>query len=265
MPSGAKKRKAAKKKKELEAHINPSSQRNEDVKSQDDKGSDSGEIDSPASQNHPSHSNPFGEGNKEIQESSSSNAGVSSNVGTTQKVGLASEEKNGTVQYESIKGSHDDDRSCSSSSSSSDDESVDATKKPEVLVGKSNNLVVPTAASIVNLVTPEISASEETISIVESTSVQNTAIPDMIASKKLESTHSHATDRVTYVPVTAPRDLPSKPNQHLSAHSKDSESPENLKPESEEQPLIGSRPPVPQRTSWLSCCGLCDVFTGSNR
>lgn len=105
---------------------------NEDVKSQDDKGSDSGEIDSPASQNHPSHSNPFGEGNKEIQESSSSNAGVSSNVGTTQKVGLASEKKNGTVQYESIKGSLDDDHSCSSSSSSSDDESVDATKKPEV-------------------------------------------------------------------------------------------------------------------------------------
>lgn len=78
---------------------------------------------------------------------------------------------------------------------------------------------MPTAASIVNLVTPEISASEETISIVESTSVQNTAIPDMIASKKLESTPSHATDRVTYVPVTAPRDLPSKPNQHLSGES----------------------------------------------
>lgn len=100
---------------------------NEDVKNQDDKGSDSGEIDSPASQNHPSNSNPFGEGNKEIQESSSSNAGVQDNVETDQKAGLASERKNGTVQNESVKGSHDDDRSSSSS-----DESVDTTKKPEV-------------------------------------------------------------------------------------------------------------------------------------
>lgn len=100
---------------------------NEDAKNQDDKGSDSGEIDSPASQNHPSHSNPFGEGNKEIKESSSSNAGVPGNVGTNQK-GLDSQIKNGNVQNESVKGSRDDDHS----SSSSDDESVNTTKKPEV-------------------------------------------------------------------------------------------------------------------------------------
>ncbi|XP_038882131.1 uncharacterized protein LOC120073379 [Benincasa hispida] len=270
MPSGAKKRKAAKKKKELEAHINPS-QGNEDAKNQDDKGSDSGEIDSPASQNHPSHSNPFGEGSKEIQESSSSDAGVSSNVGTNQKVGLVSERKNGNVQNESVKGSRADDHS----SSSSDDESVDPTKKPEVLDGKTNDLVVPTAASIVDSITPELSASEETISIAESASVENTATPDMIVSKKLETTPFSTTDGVTYVLVTAPRDLSSKPNEdrnlHLSgtnnfaAHAKNSESAKNSKPESEDQPLIGSRPPVPQRTSWLSCCGLCDVFTSSDR
>ncbi|XP_023543820.1 uncharacterized protein LOC111803573 [Cucurbita pepo subsp. pepo] len=233
MPSGAKKRKAAKKKKELEAHINPSSnasQGNEDVKNRNDKGSDSGEVESPASENQPSHSNPFGKGNKEVEESSSSNSG------TNQKLGLASETKNGTLQNHS--------------SSSSDDESVDTTKEPEVLDEK----IAPMAASIVNSVTPEVSASEETIGVVESASVENTAIPDMITSEKLS--------------LTAPRDLSSKPNEdtnlHLSAHIKGSENAENFNPESEDQPLIVSRPPVPRRTSWLSCCGLCDVFTSSN-
>ncbi|XP_022978757.1 uncharacterized protein LOC111478620 isoform X2 [Cucurbita maxima] len=227
MPSGAKKRKAAKKKKELEAHISPSSnasQGNEDVKNRNDKGSDSGEVESPASENQPSHSNPFGKGNKEVEESSSSNSG------TNQKLGIAAETKNGTLQNHS--------------SSSSDDESVDTTKEPEI---------APTAASIVNSVTPEVSASEETIGVVESASVENTAIPDMITSEKLS--------------LTAPRDLSSKPNEdtnlHLSAHIKGSENAENFNPESEDQPLI-SRPPVPRRTSWLSCCGLCDVFTSSN-
>ncbi|XP_022720337.1 uncharacterized protein LOC111278110 isoform X2 [Durio zibethinus] len=34
---------------------------------------------------------------------------------------------------------------------------------------------------------------------------------------------------------------------------------------SEKQPLVASTPPVVQRTSLLSCCGLFDVFTGSER
>ncbi|XWS15907.1 hypothetical protein CRYUN_Cryun34aG0042700 [Craigia yunnanensis] len=34
---------------------------------------------------------------------------------------------------------------------------------------------------------------------------------------------------------------------------------------SEKQPLVASTPPVAQRTSFLSCCGLFDVFTGSGR
>ncbi|KAL4279544.1 hypothetical protein GQ457_03G035800 [Hibiscus cannabinus] len=35
--------------------------------------------------------------------------------------------------------------------------------------------------------------------------------------------------------------------------------------QSEKQPLVVSAPPVVQRTSVLSCCGLFDVFTGSGR
>ncbi|XP_023004056.1 vitellogenin-2-like [Cucurbita maxima] len=250
MPSGARRRKAAKKKKVLEAHINPSSNTSQGKEGVKNRNS--------ASQNNPSHSNPFGEGNKEIEESSSSNAGGGlSNVETNQKGGLTSKTKNDTVQNESDKGSHDDDRSSSSSSSSSsrssssDDESIHSTKKPEELHGKTGDLVASTAASIANLAMPGVSASEGTISIVENAFAENGSISDMIASKKLE---------------TATKEQSSKPNEDgdldLSAHA---ESPENFKPEAEDQPLIESRPPVPQRTSWLSCCGLCDVFTGSNR
>lgn len=89
--------------------------------------------------------------------------------------------------------------------------------------GKTNDLVAPTAASIVNSITPEVSASEETINIAESASVENTTIPDMIASKKLETTPFRATDGVICVPVTATGDLSSKPNEdrdlHLSGES----------------------------------------------
>lgn len=80
-------------------------------------------------------------------------------------------------------------------------------------------MVVPTAASIVYSVTPEVSASEETISIVESASVENTAIPDIIASEKLGT----RLPEVTNVPVSAPTDLSLKQDEdrdlHLSGES----------------------------------------------
>ncbi|KAK4259447.1 hypothetical protein QN277_005776 [Acacia crassicarpa] len=69
MPSGAKKRKAAKKKKEKEADINPPSnnpQGSDDLKSQDGKGSDGGEGSSSAYHDHDDH--PFNEGSEEVEE-----------------------------------------------------------------------------------------------------------------------------------------------------------------------------------------------------
>ncbi|KAI3466785.1 hypothetical protein Pfo_023448 [Paulownia fortunei] len=72
MPSGSKKRKAAKKKKENQSnnHPNPSSASTnahggDDVKNQDDKESDVGEVSSPASQVHHSHQNILTEGEEE--------------------------------------------------------------------------------------------------------------------------------------------------------------------------------------------------------
>ncbi|CAL0325029.1 unnamed protein product [Lupinus luteus] len=44
-------------------------------------------------------------------------------------------------------------------------------------------------------------------------------------------------------------------------HIKDSETPES----SEDQPLVASAPHLVQKTSWLSCCGLFEVVSGSDR
>lgn len=44
-------------------------------------------------------------------------------------------------------------------------------------------------------------------------------------------------------------------------HAKDSETPEC----SENQPLVASAPHMVQKTSWLSCCGLFEVLSGSSR
>uniref|UniRef100_A0A5B6Z640 Putative enolase-phosphatase E1 n=1 Tax=Davidia involucrata TaxID=16924 RepID=A0A5B6Z640_DAVIN len=68
MPSGAKKRKAAKKKKEKEANITESAthsqQGDDDLKTHDEKESD-GEVSSPTSQDHHNDQHPFAEGEEE--------------------------------------------------------------------------------------------------------------------------------------------------------------------------------------------------------
>ncbi|XP_038709298.1 uncharacterized protein LOC120004118 [Tripterygium wilfordii] len=69
MPKGSKKRKAAKRKKELEANNSSSGgdnpQGNDDVKSQDERGSDGSETGSPGSQDQDNHQHPFKDGNAE--------------------------------------------------------------------------------------------------------------------------------------------------------------------------------------------------------
>ncbi|KAF4347014.1 hypothetical protein F8388_017842 [Cannabis sativa] len=154
MPSGAKKRKAAKKKKEKEATITTSSHTNnphggyDDSKSQDEKGSDGGEVMSPVYEGHHSNRQHFHEGSEEGDSS-----GVLSIVAKDKSVervsrerslksGKNSENKDVRIEYvESGKESRDgDDRNSSSSSSSrsssssssSDDESRAIEKKQDL-------------------------------------------------------------------------------------------------------------------------------------
>jgi len=167
MPSGAKKRKAAKKKKEAHPNTNtnlsistnnPQGQGNEDLKSQDGKESDGGDVSTPASQDQDSDQSPFNEGNEELEERDTSTtrsfvAEDKSMQGGTfvdegeQKIVVEddgavkierelksddnSKSKNGTFEHiKSANQSRDgDDRS--SSSSSSDDETRVLEQKPK--------------------------------------------------------------------------------------------------------------------------------------
>ncbi|KAF3450530.1 hypothetical protein FNV43_RR06615 [Rhamnella rubrinervis] len=190
MPSGAKKRKAAKKKKEKEANTNPSTnypEGNDDAKSQDDKGSDGGEVGSPAHQDHHDNHQPFNEGSEELGERDPSSVRtivvedtsmeeVVSGVENLQEVGSKddgvvtierdlkieddSESKNVSVEYvESTKESYNgkDGSSTSSSSSSSDDESRTVAKK----CNKEANHSVSEATSYHDLVKPVDPSSAE--------------------------------------------------------------------------------------------------------
>ncbi|KAL0407466.1 UNVERIFIED_CONTAM: hypothetical protein Slati_4060500 [Sesamum latifolium] len=156
MPSGSKKRKAAKKKKENQPNNHPNnpspasahSHGGEDVKNQDDKESDVGEVSSPASQDHHSHQNFSREGEAEEIEGGENISNVPSAEGVKIEVigdpNIVVEESSIPVEREfkiedesDIKdGKHDDSTkesneggssgsSSSSSGSSSDDESHD--------------------------------------------------------------------------------------------------------------------------------------------
>ncbi|KAA8519571.1 hypothetical protein F0562_013805 [Nyssa sinensis] len=172
MPSGAKKRKAAKKKKEKEANIadcTTHSQGDDDLKTHDEKESDGGEVSSPMSQDYHSEQHPFTEGEeKEVEKRedvSSARSFVTENkpmeavnddgesahkvaieeavVQIDSKLEDDSESKNVSIEYvESVKELHDvgssreggsSSSSSSSGSSSSDDESHVFEKKVVVV------------------------------------------------------------------------------------------------------------------------------------
>ncbi|KAK7411699.1 hypothetical protein VNO78_03136 [Psophocarpus tetragonolobus] len=147
MPSGSKKRKAAKKKKEKETEINsnPSTtypQGNDEVKSQDEKGSNGG---SPA---HGEHDHPFNEEEEESDPSAAQPSDAAASMGLEEvsgdsKIGEAEEGKEGVVviewdmksegsesrdvsvgRVEAVKESHNGNRSSSTSSSSDEAETV---------------------------------------------------------------------------------------------------------------------------------------------
>ncbi|GMY37834.1 muscle M-line assembly protein unc-89 [Fagus crenata] len=204
MPSGAKKRKAAKKKKVLEAHTNTNlsistnnPQGNDDLKSQDGKESDGGEVSTPASRDLDSDHNSFNEGNEELEEQDPSSIrsfvaedksmeGVPIDVEGEQKIGSEddgavkierelksddnSERKNGIFEHiESTKQAHNRDDQSSSSSSSSDDETRVIEKKKE----EAYNSVVE-ASSYDDLVKPVNCSLEEVTQVTENALVGET-------------------------------------------------------------------------------------------
>ncbi|KAG4990940.1 hypothetical protein AAZX31_09G081300 [Glycine max] len=337
MPSGAKKRKAAKKKKEKETEINtnPSTtnpQGNDEVKSQsqDEKGSDGGEGGSPA---HGEHDPAFNEEEEERDPSAAqpSHAASSSKdleeapgdakIDETEgrKEGIVviqwdmksegSESKDVIVGHvESAKESdHGNGNRNYSSSSSSDETGTLKNSKNEshnsvnetvgfdelvktmdslhakmtsitqnVLVEETGDSVVESSADIAKVVAavPEVQTIDNNNALLEKSTGSQVEATYLAVEKNEDKEHSSSDENVRTISLEEPkpREFDSEVSASVSQspipestidaeHVKDSDTPEC----SDNQPLVASVPPVVQKTSWLSCCGLFDVLSGSNR
>ncbi|BFG28036.1 hypothetical protein CerSpe_143100 [Prunus speciosa] len=243
MPSGAKKRKAAKKKKEKETHNGKSStddnpQGNNEVTSQDEKGSDGGEVGSTAFQEHHNQQDPFKKSNEELGEQAPSSVrpvvsedksgkGEPSGVEAVQKVGLKNDDgvrierelkqdsasKNVIIEHaKSAKGSHNgDDRS--SSSSSSDDESRVVERRQEedsyasVSEEKPHNDLVRSIDSSppeVIQTTEGAPAVNNTSSVTESTPIESSVFSNDVVKTGLENGAEKLLPTGTPVTLTDP-------------------------------------------------------------
>ncbi|KAM6575871.1 hypothetical protein CsatA_024198 [Cannabis sativa] len=298
MPSGAKKRKAAKKKKEKEATITTSSHTNnphggyDDSKSQDEKGSDGGEVMSPVYEGHHSNRQHFHEGSEE-GDSSGARSIVAKDKSVERvsrerslKSGKNSENKDVRIEYvESGKESRDgDDRNSSSSSSSRSSSSSSSSDDESRAIEKKQDL----KANVSILDSPVESSSAE-----EKNKVDELSSKPVLVSDVIKPGFENGAEKLSTVETVT--DLSSKKSEDKSAKSSPSKSEsvsntyevEELPPSSgceaqtsnanqdiktsetpepsENQPLVAPTPRPVQKTSWLSCCGIFDVITGSGR
>ncbi|KAK9022802.1 hypothetical protein V6N11_003041 [Hibiscus sabdariffa] len=325
MPSGSKKRKAAKKKKEQAANtINPSTNSiphgNGDPRSQDERESDDGDVGSPASQGDHNHQHPFSQKEEEgkggpspiqlhVAEEKSAEGSIrdaenTDRSGSDDVVAVKFEkELKAKEEFEStlVTVKHvEHDKSSSSSSSSSDDESQASEKKskeeaynfgsevtsygnedkpatlmseevPKVVeneavgIVNSNSAVGLGTANVDNLLKTALSVQEEVDNASEVSA--NKSLPDVVEPglKGSEEKLLPSTNGVSRLglgenegKISSSSDTSAESStvgdktQHFESHD-----------HSEKQPLVASTPPMVQRTSVLSCCGLFDVFTGS--
>ncbi|GAU49844.1 hypothetical protein TSUD_408130 [Trifolium subterraneum] len=313
MPSGAKKRKAAKKKKEIQS-TNPSStqqQGENELKSIDEKGSDGGEGDSPAYRNHDDY-NQFNEGSEEVEEIEQSTAVAKSSeeVSNDDKIDNNKAEggKEGVVeiewdmkseescenkdvsvlQIESVKesdyrngnsvGSNDvTEKNLKDESYNNSVKETDAFNEVVDSVKESINSVTESSADSVNAVTSfSDRQSGDTGSVTLEKSLGSQVVETDLAGKRSE-------DKVNVLPDEDVRtsslvDKPETREFDGTVSSAVSQSPipestngvEHMKDSntaecSGNQPPVASAPLIVHKTSWLSCCGLFDVLSGSNR
>ncbi|PIN13828.1 hypothetical protein CDL12_13556 [Handroanthus impetiginosus] len=313
MPSGAKKRKAAKKKKESQPnnHSIPSPASthphgDEDVKHQQDKDSDAGGVSSPASQDHHSHQNILTEGEEaelEKQRSLSNpppeqelkieggqkNVVVEENVIEVErefKTKDESDKKNGSVEQDEATR-----KSCGGSSGSSSGESSD-----DENFGMKNNQAAGDVAPVVDLVKISDSSSGKSSEAIHSApvnkagdSVENTpSVVESVLNKNDAEKPSSAEDKVGTSTASADAALERKeeeivqsvmntatnPNECVTQETgdkltlpHDAPRPTGVKHKTNsgvtEPSSVPPQGPV-QRTSWKSCCGLFEVFSGSS-
>ncbi|XWS12430.1 hypothetical protein CRYUN_Cryun37aG0088400 [Craigia yunnanensis] len=137
----------------------------------------------------------------------------------------------------------------------------------EMLGDIESNSAVQTAA-VDNLVKPVLSVTEEVDHDAEISA--NKSVSDVVESGLKESEEkllpsSNGNSRVELEgnegKISPSSVTPTAESSNVAEKTQDSE-PHDY---SEKQPLVASTPPVVQRSSLLSCCGLFDVFTGSGR
>lgn len=329
MPSGAKKRKAAKKKKEKESPSTTNPQGSDELKSQDEKGSDGGEGGSPSHGDHdlafnedveekdPSGAQPSDAASKDLEEvpgdtkidesergkegdvliewDVKSEEGFGSKDGSVGHVESAKESDIGNGNGNGNSGSSSDESGTVKNSKDEFHNSVNETVKfnelvksmeslhakmtsttQNVTVEETGDLVVESSADPVKAAVsvPEVQNIDNKNALLEKTMDSQVEATDLAVEKNEDKEHPSSDQNVRTLNLEEPK--PREFDNEVSAsvshspipestigaeHVKDSDTAEC----SENKPSIASTPHVVQKTSWLSCCGLFEALSGSNR
>lgn len=288
MPSGAKKRKAAKKKKEIESTTssnNPQQQQQQgenELKSIDEKGSDG---DSPAYRNHgDDQNNQFNEGSEEVEEievKPSAAAVVAKS--SEEKVGEAEGGKEGVVEIEwDMKSEEslekiDSPKDLNYGSRKNNGGSNDVIETGTAKNSKDesyNNSVAEVSDDLVKAVTSvtEMQSGGTVNDILEKPLGSRVAENDLAVKRSEDKVHVLPDEVVRISSLKEPetREFDGKVSSSVSQSpipeaTKDVENVKgsNAAESSENQPPVA--PLMVHKTSWLSCCGLFDVLSGSSR
>lgn len=287
MPSGAKKRKAAKKKKEIESTTssnNPQQQQQgeNELKSIDEKGSDG---DSPAYRNHgDDQNNQFNEGSEEVEEievKPSAAAVVAKS--SEEKVGEAEGGKEGVVEIEwDMKSEEslekiDSPKDLNYGSRKNNGGSNDVIETGTAKNSKDesyNNSVAEVSDDLVKAVTSvtEMQSGGTVNDILEKPLGSRAAEADLAVKRNEDKVHVLPDEVVRISSLKEPesREFDGKVSSSVSQSpipeaTKDVENVKgsNAAESSENQPPVA--PLMVHKTSWLSCCGLFDVLSGSSR
>ncbi|KAG2315331.1 hypothetical protein Bca52824_018453 [Brassica carinata] len=188
------------------------------------------------------------------------------NHGSTEKEAVRIGKETGLDTDERIEitdSSHDHDKSSSSSSrgsgssSSSDDESHEVKRKEETDAVTVPSQPVPVAGDA-----PFIGSTAN--AIVENTGLMDSATPSDPNTENIVEISS--VDSVLSNEPAAATSLPSDESKQASSGTTGSDKKESeVVISHEEEAPVRPTHGVAQRTSWLSCCGLFDVMTGSSR
>ncbi|XP_057797668.1 uncharacterized protein LOC131013565 [Salvia miltiorrhiza] len=288
MPSGAKKRKAAKKRKGTQPNNNPnpspaaSTQGGSDVKHQDDRQSDVGEASSTASQEHPSHHDLLTEGEEEKIETRENASNLpqvegvkieGDHIVVEGKAVKIEDEFSGKFEHEETeRKSYDGGSSGSSSSSSSnssDDEShavkssraVIHTVPATIMIGEASEAVVDCVPPVVSDKVSLLSEGVEGDTSAPSKFKENGSVVEEATVPSVENVDAASDEKTCAVAETDER-LSLSYNAPIATHDNGADL---EKDSGVTKPLLVPPPRPVQTTSWKGCCGLFELFTGSDR